>query len=137
MATYVVSGEYCLVNTVDLSDHVTEVTLTYEADAVETTAMGTTAAKSFIAGLTSWKVDVDFQQDFASAKVDATLTGLIGAAAFAIEVRPATGNRSTTNPGYNGNCILTSYPILAGAKGDLAKTRVSFQGTGALARSTA
>jgi len=126
-----------LVNTVDLTDHVTEVTLTYEADAVDTTAMGTTVAKSFIAGLTSWKIDVEFQQDFASAKVDATLTGLIGAAAFAVEVRPATGNRSTTNPGYNGNCILTSYPILVGAKGDLAKCRVSFQGTGALTRSTA
>jgi len=136
MAKYVVKTPQIEVNGKDLSDHLTDVTLTYEADEVESTSSGTTVNdKSFIAGLRSWSVDATFQQDYDTGKVDATLFSLVGADPFAIKVRPTSAVKGATNPSYEGNAILLSYPPMSGAVGELAKVSVKFRGTGALTRS--
>jgi len=48
---------------------------------LDDTVMGDTT-RSNIAGLLNWSIDVEFLQDFASAKVDATLFALVGSASF-------------------------------------------------------
>src|SRR5713226_8906663 len=118
MATQVLKNAFVLINAVDLSDHVKQVTLNYDADMKDNTAMGM-STKSNLPGLKNWDATIEFFQDYAASKVDVTLFPLIGAAAFAIEIRPDTGARSVTNPGYTATGILQSYnsPV-AGNVGD-------------------
>jgi len=136
MAKHIVKTPQIEVNGEDLSDHLTDVSLTYEADEIESTSSGTTVNdKTFIAGLRSWKVDATLQQDYDASEVDATLFSLVGANPFTIKVRPTSAVKGATNPSFEGNAILLSYPPISGAVGELAKVSVSFRGTGALTRS--
>lgn len=136
MPVFAFTNAYVTVNSVNLSSYVRSVTLSYEADELETTAMSSTAARTRIAGLISWQVELELNQDFAAGAVDATLFPLIGAAPFGVGVRPVNAARSATNPEYSGNAILTSYSPTSGSVGDLATTSATFMGTGALSRLT-
>ena len=136
MASFVLTNAYCLLNAVDLSDHVKSVKVSYKADTPENTAMSQTT-KNRVPGLKDWEMDIEFNQDFALAKVDATLFPLVGAAAFAIEVRPDAGARSTTNPAFTGNCLLADYPPLGNKVGEVAASSIKLMGTGTLTRATA
>jgi len=60
------------INAVDLSDHVTSITLNYAADELEVTAMGDTAHK-FVKGLESGSLTVSFLNDTATTSVLQTL----------------------------------------------------------------
>ena len=136
MAKHVIKTPQIEVNGKDLSDHLTDVSLTYEADEIESTSSGTTVNdKTFIAGLRSWKVDATLQQDYDALSVDATLFSLVGADPFTIKVRPTSAVKGATNPSFEGSAILLSYPPMSGAVGEMAKVSVSFRGTGALTRS--
>jgi hypothetical protein len=135
MATFVYTDASVVVNSVDLSDHVKSCTLNYEAEMLDDTVMGDTT-RSNLAGLLNWSIDVDFLQDFASAKVDATLFSLVGAAAFAVVLKPTSGSVSSTNPSFTGNAVLESYPPMTGGVGDLETVSVTFRSAGTLARAT-
>ena len=134
MAAFAFTNAKVTVNSVDLSDHVKSVTINYSAEELDDTAMGD-SSHSRLAGLKDWSVDVTWNQDYASAKTDATLWPLVGAAAFAISVVPVNTTVSATNPNYNGNCILTSYQTGNGV-GELASATTTFLGDGTLSRST-
>lgn len=137
MAKRVLLDAEVVVNSVDLSDHVSSVTLNYTGELQDDTAMGD-ATRSRLAGLKDWSIEVTFQQDFASGSVDATLFTLIGAAAFTVTVM---GDKSdgvgVTNPKFSGSCVLESYPPLGNTVGELAATTVTFQAAGDLSRLTA
>ena len=135
MALDVLDNCYCLVNSVDLSDHVESVKLDYKADMLERTAMSNTEHR-FIAGLKDWSLEITFYQDYASGSVDATLNALIGAAAFAIEVRPDAGAVSATNPKWTGNAVFEGYTPIGGGVGTLQKVQAKFRAAGALTRAT-
>ena len=96
--------------------------------------MGSSGFKSREAGLKDWSVEVEFYQDYASSKVDATLFPLVGAAAFAIHVKPENAEISATNPDFTGNVILPEYTPVSGAVGELSTVTVTFEGAGALDR---
>ncbi len=133
MATFVFKNAYLQVNGVDLSDHVRSISLSYSADEVEDVNMGD-STKVRLAGLKDWSLQVEFSQDFGSGKVDATLFDLVGAAPFAVHVKPVNAAISATNPDFTGDVILTEYPILDGSVGDLATTSVNFVAAGDLTR---
>lgn len=139
MAKLVYTDALVTINSVDLSDHVRQVTLTYEAEMLDDTAMGTSGTRSMIPGLKNWTLTVEFYQDFASGSVDATLFPLVGAAAFPIILRPVKASSvSATNPNYTGNAVLESYPPLAGEVGAIAMAQAQFRAGGgsALTRAT-
>ena len=136
MPAFVLKNAYVLINAVNLSDHVKSVTINYAAEILEKTAMSANS-KQRIAGLKDWSVDVELNQDFAAASVDATLFPLVGAAAFAIEIRPDAGVVSATNPKYTGNALLESYTPITGSVGELATTSITLPGDGDLARAVA
>jgi hypothetical protein len=135
MAEFVLTNAHLTVNSVDLSDHVRSVTVNYSAELQDTTAMSDTS-RGRLAGLKEWSVDVDFNQDYAASKVDATLFGLVGAAAFTIAVRPVAATITTTNPEYTGSALLESYTPISGSVGDGATASVRLVGTATLTRST-
>lgn len=136
MAVQILKNAYLSVNAVVLSTFVKSITLNYEADVVETTAMSKNS-KTRLSGLKDWSVDVGFNQDFAAAAVDVTLFSLVGGASVAVEVRPDAGAVSATNPKYTGNALVTPYPPITGSVGDLAMTTVKLVGDGDLTRATA
>ena len=47
-----------------------------------------------------------------------------------------TAPRSTSNPGFNGNATLKSYPPMGGKIGDLIPFKADFVAAGPLSRST-
>ena len=135
MANMIFKDAYLVINSVDLSDHVRQVTLNYKAELQDDTAMGDDS-RSRLAGLTDFDIDVEFFQDYASGKVDATLFSLVGAAAVAIELRPTSGSVSSTNPKYTGNVVLESYQPMGGQVGENLMAPVKLMGSGDLTRAT-
>ncbi len=125
MATKVITNGYLLLNAVDLSDHVQQISVHYEAEQQDDTAMGDTT-RSNKPGLKVYGVDVTFFQDYTTGKVDATLFPLVGAAGVAIEVRSDAGARSVTNPAFTGTCTLQSYDPITGKVGDMQTTQAKF-----------
>lgn len=127
MATFSYTDAYFLVNAVNLSGWVRSITLNYEAEMLDDTVMGTSGTRSNRPGLKNWSIDAELLQDYAAGAVDATLFPLVGAAAFAIEMRPTSAAASATNPKYTGNAVLETYPPLSGEVGALATVSASFR----------
>lgn len=133
MGSFVLTDASVTINSVDLSDHVLSCTLDYSGDLQEETAMGDGTRKR-LSGLKDWSLSVEFKQDFAASKVDATLFALIGGAAVPIIVIPVNDTVSATNPSFSGNAVLESYPPIGNAIGELAQTTAVFQAAGDLSR---
>ncbi len=125
MAIEVLKDAVVTINAVDLTDHIMTVKLDYGVDAVEKTAMGDVVHR-FMPGLKVVGFEATFFQDTAASSVDATLFPLVGAAAFAVAVKRTSGAISATNPEYQMNMILVSYPILDGSVGSDGTVSVSF-----------
>ena len=137
MSAFVLKDAEVVVNSVDLSDHVLSVTVNYNGEIEDETAMGD-FARVRLSGLIDWSVDLTFKQDYAAGEVDATLFTLVGAAAFPITVMAdLTAGVGATNPRFEGNVVLETYQPLAGAIGELAKVTASFKSSGDLTRATA
>lgn len=134
MAVFVLTDAAVTVNSVDLSDYVTSVTLNYEKDSVEVTAMGATGHK-FTGGLQNISLDVTFNQDFAASQVAATLDALVGSTTTVV-VKPTSAAVGATNPSYTiTDAFLAATQPVAGSVGDLAAMSVSFTG-GSLVKAT-
>jgi hypothetical protein len=126
MASEVLTDAHVTINSVDLSDHVESVTLNKSAEIQMATAMGDTGQRR-LAGLEDWALTVNFYQDYAASKVDATLAPLIGAAAFAIAVRKSdTDAIAATNPEYQGSGMIDGdYPVIAANIGEVSMASVT------------
>ena len=133
MSKLVFKNAHVTLNAIDLSDHVESLTLNYGADVPEKTSMSENS-KTRLPGLKDWSIEISFRQDFAASKVDATLFALVGAAAFAVILRPDAGAKAATNPEYTGNGLLSTYNPLAGSVGDVLNAPVTIMGDGDLAR---
>jgi hypothetical protein len=135
MATLVFTDAYVYINSVDLSDHVKQVALTYEAEILDSTVMGTDGTRANIPGLKNWSLEVTFLQDYGAGTVDVTLFALVGAPAFPICIRPVKSSLvGTTNPDFEGSAVLASYPPITGNVGALGECAASFKCASALAR---
>jgi len=122
------------VNSVDLSDRVRSVVLTYEVEAVDATVMG--GNRVSIGGIQNNQVEITFGQDFAANEVEATVYPLVGTTTT-IVVKPTSAATSSTNPSYTltGAYLANHTPINAGEVGALGETSLTFQG-GTLAKAT-
>lgn len=132
MAAIVLTDVAVTVNAVNLTPYTTSATITITADEAETTTFGSTY-KSRIGALKDWKIDFEFNDDFANGAVDQTVFPLLGTS-VAITIKPTSGANSATNPQYTGNALVTGYNPIDGAVGALGKTKVSWPGNGALTR---
>jgi len=136
MAVHKFYNAYVSINSVDLSDHVKSVTLNTGAESLDATKMSDTT-RNFIGGLLTATLSIDFEQDYASAKVDATIAAVGLGASTAIEIRPDAGSVAPTNPKWTGSWVLTSYQPVGGTVGDLHMTQLQCVPAGAVTRATA
>ena len=120
---------------VDLSSHITKVTLSTKRDEIETTTFGNTA-KRRVAGLADSSVAIDFNQDFAAASVETTLYPLIGGTSTVI-VKPNGTATGTANPSYTVNARITEWMPLDAQVGELAAASITWPIDGTIAKATA
>ena len=123
------------VNSVDLSDHVTAVTLNRTFDELEVTAMGDTGHK-FVKGLEASSVTISFLNDTASANVLATLQAAWGTSVTVVLLQEAATAVSATNPLYTMTCLVNNTTDINGAVGDLGTQDVTWTVNGAVAVAT-
>jgi hypothetical protein len=114
------------VNSVDLSDHVREIKIDMSAEDLDATAMGATS-RAHAVGLRDDRMEVTFLQDYASAKVDATLSGLVSSSTgFVIVAKPTNAATSTTNPSYTMTSLLFDYSPIDATVGEISMPEVVF-----------
>lgn len=135
MAKLVLTNPSITVAGTDLSGFITSVTLDTKYDIVETTAFGDTAKKR-VAGLADNSISLEFQQDFASSSVEATIYPLLGTAA-SIVIKPVATTVSTTNPSYTVSAVVAEWQPLKGGIGQLATASVTWPVSGAITKATA
>ena len=132
MAEIVLVDAFATFGGADLSDHIRSITINHNAEILDKSAMSDTS-RANIAGLKNWSVDVEFNQDYAATKTDATLFALVGTS-VALVMRPDSGVIGPTNPEFTGNAFLESYSPIGGSIGEVHTTTVTFKGSGPLAR---
>ena len=123
------------VNSVDLSDHVTSVTLNRSFDELEVTAMGDTGHK-FVKGLEASSVTIDFLNDTASANVLATLQAAWGTTVEVKLLQDKGTAVSATNPLYTFNVLVNNTTDINGAVGDVGTQSVTWTVQGATSVAT-
>lgn len=113
---------------VDLSDHVKSLTLNLSNTEVDSTCMAA-GGLSRLKGLQDWSMDIEFAQDFASTKVNATLFRKMNSTAPQVTVsfRPTNASAGTSNPEYRGEGIVFEYTPASGSVGDLAVASISIR----------
>ena len=139
MAIYLDNNVGLKIATVDLSEYVSSITLTQTFDEVETTTMGS-ASHLFSKGLESSTLAVDFINDWAAAKVQATLQAAYGTSvtALIVPVRAASATPiSATNPLYTVSILVNNLtPVGTGGPEDYARSSMTFTCTSAVAYAT-
>ena len=135
MAVFMSNKVGVKVNTVDLSDHVTSVTLNRNFDELEVTAMGDSGHK-FVKGLEASSVTIDFLNDTASANVLATLQAAWGTNVTIVLLQEKGTAVSATNPLYTMTCLVNNTTDINGAVGDLSTQSLTFNVSGTVAVAT-
>ena len=112
-------------NSVDVSDQVTAVTINQTFDELETTTMGGNGSHTFVKGLESSTVTIDFLNSYASAEVAATLQAAYGTTVPLI-VKPTSAVVSATNPEYQTTILVNNLTPVSGSVGDLSTQSITF-----------
>jgi len=134
MAKFVLTNPEIEINSVSLADHVASVTVSESYSEVATTAFGDTAVTR-IAGLGDHSVSLDFHEDFSATEVHATIYPLLSGTTTLV-VKPVNETTSSTNPSYTMTVLVTEWPLLNGAVGDLATASVTWPVSGSITVAT-
>ena len=135
MAVFLNNGVGVKVNSVDLSDHVNNITLNRNFDELEVTAMGDSGHK-FIKGLEASSITLDFLNDTASASVLQTLQAAWGTNVTVVLLQNKGTAVSATNPLYTMTCLINGTTDINGATGDLSTQSVTWNVSGTVAITT-
>jgi hypothetical protein len=135
MAVFLNNGVGVKVNSVDLSDHVNNITLNRNFDELEVTAMGDSGHK-FIKGLEASSITLDFLNDTATASVLATLQAAWGTNVTLVLLQNKGTAVSATNPLYTMTVLVNGTTDINGATGDLSTQSVTWNVSGTVAVTT-
>jgi hypothetical protein len=125
------------IGAVDLSDRCTALTINRSFDELETTSFGA-GGHTYIKGLESGSITIDFLNDTASGEVLQTLQNVWGTNAVITVVQDATSpvTISATNPLYTMTCLINNTTDVNGAVGDLGVQSLTFNVSGTIAVAT-
>jgi len=135
MAVFLNNGVGVKVNSVDLSDHVNNITLNRNFDELEVTAMGDSGHK-FIKGLEASSITLDFLNDTATASVLQTLQAAWGTNVTVVLLQNKGTAVSATNPLYTMTALINGTTDINGATGDLSTQSVTWNVSGTIAVTT-
>lgn len=127
MAKTILRDASITVDSVDLSDHASSVTINTEYDDVDVTSFGATL-REHAKGMGDGSIEIEFYQDFDAASVDATLWPISqDPDPVTIVVKPTSAAVGATNPSFTMQGMLMNYSPLAGSVGEASTTSVTFQ----------
>jgi hypothetical protein len=135
MAVFLNNGVVLTINSVDLSDHVTAVTINRSFDELEVTAMGDSGHK-FVKGLEASSITIDLLNDTATSEVLQTLQAVWGTNTT-ITVKQTNAVVSATNPLYTMTCLINNTTDINGSVADIAMQSLTFNVSGTIAVTTA
>jgi hypothetical protein len=135
MAVFLNNGVVLTINSVDLSDHVTAVTINRSFDELEVTAMGDGGHK-FVKGLEASSITIDLLNDTATSEVLQTLQAVWGTNTT-ITVKQTSAVVSATNPLYTMTCLINNTTDINGSVADIAMQSLTFNVSGTIAVTTA
>lgn len=135
MAVFLNNGVSVTVNSVDLSDHVTSITLNRTFDELEVTAMGDSGHK-FVKGLEASSLTIDFLNDTATGEVLQTLQAAWGTNVTVV-VKQTSAAVSASNPSYTMTCLVNNTTDVNGSVSELGTQSVTWNVSGTVAIATA
>lgn len=113
------------INNVDLSDHVTAITLNQVFDELEISAMGDTSRK-YVKGLETATLTVSFLNDQAAGEVLATLQAAYGTTVAWKALNDTGAAVSAANELYSGDILINNLTPINGGVGDLSTMDITF-----------
>jgi hypothetical protein len=132
----VITNAAVTIGGVDLSQHITKVTLSATRAEIETTTFGN-VAKRRVGGLQDNSVSIDFNNDYTGvANVESTLYPLLGSTAQ-VTVKPNGTTTGTANPAYTFNVLVTEWMPLDAQVGELTTASITWPVDGTVAKATA
>jgi hypothetical protein len=134
MAVFLNNGVVLTINSVDLSDHVTAVTINRSFDELEVTAMGDGGHK-FVKGLEASSITIDLLNDTATSEVLQTLQAVWGTNTT-VTVKQTSAVASATNPLYTMTCLINNTTDINGSVADIAMQSLTFNVSGTIAVTT-
>lgn len=135
MAVFMNNGVVLTVDGVDLSDFVQSVTLNWNANELDVTAMGDSGIRR-IKGLEDNSISVDFLNDNATSAVLQTLCDNFGEN-VTVTVKNTSAATSASNPLFTMTCLINGITPVNGAVGDVSTQSVTWNVSGAIAKTTA
>jgi hypothetical protein len=123
------------INSVDLSDHVTAVTINRSFEELDVTAMGD-SSRRMVKGLEASSVTIDFLNDTATASVLPTLQAAWGTTVTAVFLQDKVAAVSATNPLYTVSLLINNTTDINGAVSDISVQSISFTANSTVAVTT-
>jgi hypothetical protein len=123
------------INTVDLSDLVTSLTLNRVFDELEVTAMGDSSHK-FVKGLEASTVTIDFLNDLAVDKTLRTLQAAWGTTVTCVFIQDKGTPVSTDNRLYTVSLLVNNTTDINGAVADMSTQSITFTANSPVAVAT-
>jgi len=113
------------INSVDISDHVSSVTLSQIFDELEITSLGDNAHR-FTKGLEASTLSIDFFNDFAASQVTPTLQAAYGTTVTAVLI-PVKGTAvGAANPLYTVSILINNLTPINGDVASINNASISF-----------
>ncbi len=113
------------INAIDLSDHVTSVTLNQSFAELPVTAMGDLSEK-FVKGLETATLTVSFLNDQAATSVLDTLSDAFGTTVAFKMLQDKVTAVSATNKLFSGDILINNLTPINGAVGDMSTQDITF-----------
>ena len=131
MAVFLNNGVVLTVDGVDLSDHVTSITINRTFDELEVTSMGS-LGHEYVKGLESSSITIDFLNDTATGEVLQTLQENWGTS-VTVTAKQTSAATSATNPLYTMTCLINNTTDINGSVADLSTQSVTWNVNGTIA----
>jgi hypothetical protein len=127
MAVFLSNGVQVVLNSVDLTDHVTSATINRVFEELEISAMGDTARK-YTKGLETSTITLDFLNDNAASGAGSVRAALQAAWGTTVPITLKQTNAvvSTTNPEYQSTILVNNTTDINGAVGDISSQSITF-----------
>lgn len=128
-STYL-SNPGVMVNSVSLTDQCTAATVTNMAEALESTAFGSTS-RVFVSGLYNQEITLDLYMSYAATETYATLAALVGTTTTVKVSNTVAGltTASATEPRFElVGAYLEALPVINATMGELSTISITFKG---------
>ncbi len=110
MAKFAATDVYVLLNSQNISDWCFSCDLPDSKNQIDVSGFNPTSSMEFVPGQRDQTITLGILQDFGATQIHALLNPLYtGNTVFAIEIRPTSGARGSTNPWFGGSAQLYEY----------------------------